>query len=66
MRSLPIRAIKILHHTQKQQQINEIIDISKIFINSVNDKKSYQQMNNNYKKLISLTNIYKKYNKYNK
>ena len=60
---LSIRAIKILHYTQKQQKINEIIDISKIFIDSVNDKKSYQQINNNYIKLISLINIYKKYNK---
>ena len=60
MRSLSIRTIKILHHSRRQQQINQIIKVSEKFVNSVNDKHNNQDIQNNYKELLSLTNLFLK------
>lgn len=60
MRSLPIRTIKILNYSKRQEKMNEIINISENFVDSVNKKESSQQINDNYKKLVSLTTLFLK------
>lgn len=60
MRSLPIRTIKIFNYSRRQEKINQIIKVSEKFVNSVNDKHSNQQIQDNYKELLNLTNLFLK------